>query len=820
MNRKSSRWPTLALLWLSLICAAHGDVELVRDSQPVADIVVVPGALSSVRLAAKDLQEHLESVSGARLPIVEVPSDKAANHVYVGESEFTRKLGFKLDEFRNSGFAIVAKNQHVILAGVDKQRAKSPYLGPEGLKEWQAFCGEPFLFMSSGDIGTGHYNSRLGIHTNDDLGTWYAVAECLEQLGVRWYMPYEDGTVIPQKKTVIIAEQDVREEAKFARREFCYYNAMRGDAEGIAWFKRLKLGNHSIIIYNHTTYDIYSSPEQHQLHPEYLACDADGKPYPGYPTSRGMPRYTNPGFRRAAATYMNKVFEAIPELTAMTVGPPDGGVKMDARDVDRYGKPGDSIVQKASNYVWDFHVFLAQELKKSHPDKFLLYMSGAGADEVPTNIDEFPDNLIVPFGQPSSSAWMVIQSTKRATLDLRRRWLAQMPVVRKSPIWDYYLHYRSPANPRYPIVFTAYLQEEMQENLAYSDGKFMEIQSESYQIPGEKWPRYRLGVPGLIHLMVYWQSKLFWDPQLDRKQMLDEYYELFFGPARAEMKEFYEFAEAVWTRQESRSVSSAGGFLKESDVDRYFEVLQQARDKAGQGSVYDRRIARIESEMESLKKLFPNLKRSGPEFQTYVPEGPPPKIDGDLEEPFWTYVHVWYTMGDLITGQIPDKNQTAVSFRMTPDKAALVIGVVCREGSMNNIVAHTTRHDDPEIFEDDAVEIYLETPERSYFKIAVNANGAVWDESQDVTIVNRDTLPVLWNPGIQAAIRKDKDRWTAEILIPTKDFGSLGPEKPYSWGINVCRNRFAGGQSETFALSPTGIPRFFELSKLGNLWIR
>lgn len=221
------------------------------------------------------------------------------------------------------------------------------------------------------------------------------------------------------------------------------------------------------------------------MHPEYLACDAEGKPYPGYPTGRGMPRYTDPGFRQAAVTYMNRVFEAIPELTAMTVGPPDGSAKMDARDVDRYGKPGDSIVQKASNYVWSFHVFLAKELKKSHPDKFLLYMSGAGADKVPANIDEFPDNLIVPFGQPSSAS-MVVQATSRATLDLRRGWLAQMPVVRKGTIWDYFLYYRSPAYPRYPIVFTAYLQEEMRESLAYSDGRFMEIQPEPYQVPGQK----------------------------------------------------------------------------------------------------------------------------------------------------------------------------------------------------------------------------------------------------------------------------------------------------------------------------------------------
>jgi hypothetical protein len=820
MNRQFVIWTlSVVTLWSGRLVegASRGEVKLVHNGQPVADLVVAPDAGVGVRLAAKDLQEHLELMTGARLPVVEQPSAGVANHVYVGESKFTRRLGFSLGEFHNSGFAIEAKGRYVILAGPDRERAKSLFLGPEGLKRWQAFCGQPFQFMSSGDIGTGYYNDPLGIHTNDDLGTWYAVAECLEQLGVRWYMPYQDGTVIPQKKTVAVAWQGLRKEADFARRQFCYYGAMRSDAEGIAWFKRLKLGNRSIIIYNHTTYDIYSSPEQQKAHPEYLACDAAGKPYPGYPTGRGMPRYTDPSFRRAAVIYMNKVFEAIPDLAALSIGPPDGGVKMDARDGGRYGKPGDSIVQQASNYVWDFHMFLANELKRSHPGKYLLYMTGWGADLVPTNIERFPDNVIVPFGQPYSAS-MVINTTARAELERRRGWLALMPVVRKSPIWDYFLYYRSPAHPRYPVVFTEYLQEEMQENFPYSDGKFIEIQPGPFQRPGERSLRYWLGVPGLTHLMVYWQSKLFWDRNADRRRMLEEYYELFFGPAQAEMKEFYEFAEAVWTRQESRSVSSAGGFLKAPDVDRYFEILKRARIKAGEGSVYDRRIARIEDEMQPLKKLFPNLKRTGPDFYAHTPEGIPPQIDGDLEKPFWSGVNLWYTMGDLVTGQTPEKNQTRVAFRMTQDKSALVVGVICREGRMGRVVAQTHRNDDPEIFQDDAIEIYLEAPERSYFKIAVNTNGTVWDESQDVTIVGRDTLPILWNPGVRAAVRKEADRWTAEILIPTKDLGGLGPQKPYAWGINVCRSRYAGGEAEGFAISPTGIPRFFELSKLGNLW--
>ena len=825
-------------LGLLLAAPLSADVELVRDGKPVAEIVVAEDAAQGVKLAADDLQKHLELISGARLPIVNAPSADVKSQVYVGESDFTRKLGFHPATFNSSGLEIVARENYVILTGPNRQREASPYqqsaadshylngsvitgqtrpkpdsFPSPGLKAWQEFCGERFTTQHLNN-GPGALNTPLGIHTNDDLGVWHAVAELLEQLGVRWYMPYENGTVIPENTTITITDQYLKKEAKFARREWCFYGAMRSDAEGIAWLKRLKAGNATTILYNHTTYAIYSSYEQQQLHPEYLARDAQGKPYLGYPTGRGMPRYTDPGFRQAAITYMNKVFEAYPDLSAMTVGPPDGGIKMDARDVGSYGQPTDTIAQKASNYVWDFHVYLARKLKTSHPDKSLLYMTGAGARELPTNVDEFPGNIIVP-PRGASSAYRVIDSTDRAVIADRRQWLEKMGTVRKGPVWDYFLYYRSPTHPRYPVLFTQALQREMQEMLPSADGKFIEIQPERFRVDGEKHPRWRLGEHGLMHLMVYWQNKLFWDPDADRQKLLDEYYTLFFGPAEAQMRAFYEFAEHVWMRQESRSLTQSTGFLKEADVDRYFELLTKARGKAGRDTVYDKRIAQIESEMQSLKKLFPNLKRTGPSVRVY-PAPTPVAIDGDLDE----YRYGWLALRDYTTGETPAKNVTKAVLAITPDKSALIVGAICYENRMDGLKADCRLDDDFSIFQDDVVEVYVNTPERSYFKVVVNPNRALWDETTDVAIIERDTLPILWNPGVKAAVKTFPDRWTVEIMIPTRDFGELGPTKDYPWGIQVGRSRFTGGSSEAWALAPTDGGPYRTLNRWGNLWMK
>jgi len=832
MKKRLFLAPTLALAG-----AALGAVELVRDGRAGAEIVIAGDAVQAVKLAAADLQKHLELISGAGLPIVNAPSPGVKNQVYVGESEFTTKLGFRPAAFNNSGLEIVARENYVILTGPIKHWKPSEYamsrsdahylrgsvitgktypkpgaFPSPGLKAWQDFCGEKFTTQHLNN-GPGRFNKPLGIHVNDDVGPWYAVSELLEQLGVRWYMPYEHGAVIPESKSVSVPEQHLRKEAKYARREWCYYKRMEADAEGVSWLKRLKAGNHAVILYNHTTYAIYSSYEQQQLHPEYLARDSKGAFIEGYPSGRGMPRYTDPGFRQAAVTYMNKVFESQPGLWAMAVGPPDGGIKMDARDLPKYGKPTDSIPQKASNYVWDFHVFLARELKKSHPGKFLVFMTGAGAREFPTNIEEFPDNLLIPPRLVPGSLWG-LDSFRRAAVEGMRKWTAKMKVVRRAPSWDHWLSYRTPTRPRYPVVFTRALQRQMREMQPYIDGKFIEIQPD-HRRNADGTLTKRLGVLGLVHLMVYWQNKLFWDPDADREKMLDEYYRLFFGPAEAEMREFYEFGEQVWMRQESRSLTESTGFLKEPDVDRYFDILTRARAKAGKGTVHDKRIARIESDMQSLKKLFPNLKRTGPWFRAYsAPEEA--TLDGDLSE----YEHGWATLRDWTTGEAPAKNVTRAVLAMTPDKSALIVGAICHENRMDEIKADCTVNDDFGIFQDDVVEVYVNTPERSYFKIVVNPNGAVWDETTDVAVIDRDTLPILWNPGVKVALKKFPDRWTVEIMIPTKDFGKLGPTKTYPWGIQVGRTRFTGGAVDAWAIAPTDGGPYRTLNRWGNLWMR
>lgn len=615
----------IPLLMLVPLTVWAAPVELVKNGRAVAEIVVDSAANQSVKQAANDVQFYLRKISGADLPIVNVPTGGRWNRVYIGESSSTKVLGFKPTPFTGSGYEIIARDNYVILSGLDRLSVPPPFsqtvddslyqqgkiprptgYPSQGLKKWQEFCGEKFDYSSFVNNGAGYFVKALGLYTNDDTGTWYAATELLEQIGVRFYAPYDDGTVVPEMKDITIAEQELKREAAFPHREWFY---SRGEEQGVAWIKHMKCGNRLMIINNHTTYAIFSSKEQHELHPEYLACDNDGKAYPGYPSGAGIPRFGDPGFRRASAILLDKLFEAFPELHAVAMGPPDGGVKIDARDVSLYGKESATMEQRISNCVWDYNVFLARELQKAHPDKFLLYMVyGEGVKQLPTNKwDGMPGNIILSFTQQPCSADCVLNDAKKTMLVQRHQWLDFLKQKGKSPIWDYFLYYRFPNQQRYPVFFTTELQNEMREMQPYADGKFIEvpIARQSNGASGEAG--FQLGLPAIMHLMIYWQSKLLWDPGADRKAVLDEYYRLYFGPAATEMKEFHEFAEEVWNRQVSRRMSPVDGFITIQDVNKYFEILAWARAKVDRDSVYDRRIAAMEAAYQPLKKFFPGF---------------------------------------------------------------------------------------------------------------------------------------------------------------------------------------------------------------------
>jgi ABC-type uncharacterized transport system YnjBCD substrate-binding protein len=97
----------ITALLLSPLAALHAaDTFLVEDGQPRAEIVISDKPQRSTRMAAQELQDGIQKISRARLPIVTQPTSGAV-HVFVGQSKHTERLKITAEGLKQGAFRMV-----------------------------------------------------------------------------------------------------------------------------------------------------------------------------------------------------------------------------------------------------------------------------------------------------------------------------------------------------------------------------------------------------------------------------------------------------------------------------------------------------------------------------------------------------------------------------------------------------------------------------------------------------------------------------------------------------------------------------------------
>jgi hypothetical protein len=803
----------LSFLFTTAILGA-AEVPLVVEGKPVTEIVLAPDATPSVRTAARELQRHLRAMSGAELPIVTAASPGVKNHVYVGESDATRKLGFSLAGVKHDGFKIVAADNHVIVAGSQIYHfAKSFSLfrdvsRNEWQKKWEELTGHKWRFPPITDYRD--FSEEFGFHSGDGTGTLYGVYALLEQLGMRWYAPIPElGLVIPESKNLAVKVQDIKEEPEFPVRLFADCKVGWSIPDEFLWYKAMRVGADRFVpIYHSISGPIEIAPEQQ---PQEFYGRVGGK------VDYKTPRLSNERLRADTAAYLEVVDKHFPGITYMGIGQPDGWSLLDSDDVaagwDKFKELGQS--GRYSDYAWEFNMNVRGRLMKKFPDKKFSIFAYGPTGKIPSQLKKVPDNVLIGFTQ-TSAGWNLPERAHE--LVNRKDWIAAMNSPEQLLIWEYYLQHAPNYNfPPVPILFSTMMKQSFDGLYDHALGFTAEIGWTAGTFNAKAANMPIMARPWISHLMLYLHNKLCWNRHLDIQATMNEYFELFYGPARDEMKEFFTFAESVWMRPEPRQITSVGGFLKPADVDRFFDILSRAKAKAGD-SIYGRRIAGITGEMEPLKLLFEKLKRTGPNLQIKtVPKAP--VVDGDLAKPFWRaddpQGYAFQPLREMLTGESPHHVDTQVAFRWVDDDSALIVGIECREPKMNRLVEACQAPDSMDIFGDDMVEIRLETSGGIRPFIGINSAGVIFDECITERV---EDLPSFYRVG-QAAVKKYPDRWTVEVRIDAKTLSGTRPTPYYPWGVNICRQRKAGNTTEHYMLSPSGTD-FKEPTVMGNIFVR
>lgn len=795
-------------IWLLLAWFAAGPasgVELVRDGRAVAEIVIAEKPVAWVKTAAEELQTYLRKISGAELGIVTTISPAVKAQIFVGESDYTRALGFTLQDVKHDGFKIVAAKNHVIAAGRDIDNGKS-FAMFRNLSNrqaaWEKYTGQKWRLPPLHDPRD--FSQECGFDLQDGTGSLYAVYELLEQLGFRWYMPVPElGVVVPENRNISIREQRTKREPEFPQRIFTD-NGLGTFRHEFLWNKAMKVGTAYVMPIYHSLSGLMLRREMGQENQprEYFGV-VDGKP------DYAVPNLNHERVRADFIKYLQAVDQAFPS-DFVCIGQPDGWSSLDTADVKagwnheaERGNDG-----KFSNYFWNFALDIRQRYLALSPGKKFTTFAYSGTRRPPTSIEKVPEDMSVVFCEASSMRWMLPTNEERQE---RREWFKKLTSKDQLLIWEWYTQHAERFNfPPVPVIFTRIMRENFAELYDRAVGFTIEISF----APKKEVDQFHLIFrrAGISHLMHYLHSKLCWDRNLDVPALLDEYYELFFGPAKAEMKEFYRFSEEVWMRPEPRETFSRGGFLRPADVDRYFEILAAAKQKGGD-SIYGRRIAYITDEMQPLKRVFDSLKRKGPEVLCYAERGKV-KVDGNFDEPTWAKNRGFYPLKKATAESTPERIKTSVAFRWNPSARALIIAVECMEPKMAGLKAACTAKDSKAIFADDHVRIDLETPQGKRPLIAINPAGAVYD----ACIVKVEDQPEFYDVA-KVAVKKHADKWTIELQLDADSILTEAPSKFYPWGINVSRQRLAGGGREYYMLSPDGREDSMSMEAMGNLML-
>jgi hypothetical protein len=805
-------------VWLAMVsvaCAAGATGEplvLVRDGRPEAQIVVVDGAPRLTRLAAQELQEHIQKISGAALPVVSQP-DPQLVAIHVGVSPATRALGVSDEGLFDGAYRIARGERWLALVGRDSDFtptepwARNHPDQKRMLQEWDRITGGQWGNPIGGSLRR-HYSKSMDLWEYDEGGSLQAVYGLLRELGVRWYMPGDLGTILPQSRDIAVTTADATVKPAVGLRYFHFAPFSFDDRDSILWKFRLGLNSSSRDlgpwnVHSHGMAEVHERPEFAAAHPDYFAIWGGQRK-----TDRGgKPCLSSPGLFDENVRYLRAMFDHYPDLPVGSLMPADGyGTVCECEQCRGLSTPQRGQSGSMSDYVWTYVDRVARELLKSHPDRRITCFAYGSYSKPPTQISKLSPNLIVGIVQPRR--FFDNERTRQEFITLRQQWLA-LATPQRLVIWDHY-PFTAPGRPSHgiPLYFPNRIAQDLRSLQGMTSGEVIEVMFDDKK-------KLSLHAPAFNHLNAYVTARLYWDPAQDLDAMLQEYYTLFYGPAAAAMKTFVDYCEGH-TDGLTRDVPT---------MTQALTLASAAQQAAPEGSPYRQRLDELIAYLEPMKALRDQLakgRQDVPEARiNALPPGAAIVIDGKLDDEAWKQARYQYNLAELLTGERPTYG---ASFKALWAGDALYLAIRCEEHPGEKpLIATTTMHDTA-IWNGDVVEILIETQRHSYYQLAINAAGAMVDIDR-VTGLNYD-----WSSQAQVAAQVEDGFWTLELRIPVMDLqaGQLDPlnyivgDKPTTWQpwyFNVCRQRVRAAGNELSAFSPTGKKSFGEVLKFAKWYV-
>ena len=393
---------------------------------------------------------------------------------------------------------------------------------------------EPFVISSDG-------KNRLRIIANGEDGLCHGIYFYLEQLGVRWLMPSERWTIVPKKDDVTLKIDRLVRPA-FASRMFFGTGGFGGSLPNdpkrqlqdrwLTWQRRNGFGGEYLLSGHSGEAFNIRFKKTLEAHPEYLAM-IDGKRQ-GWSS---IVKFCSSN-RDVVDLFIKDRLDSLrlqrkrdpngPRAWAVSVEPSDGAGHCQCPKCLELGSPSDRVFHVANQ--------VARAVAKEFPDahvSLLAYNKHAAVPKIA--LEKNVHVMVAPYA---------FQRTNLSPDRLLEAWSKKVPAMsvydywsipdwsKDLPTFDY--RHKGPERMRF---WNAMNVKGFNCESTFSGGAM-----------GAAW---------------YLHARLAWDPKLDESRVLDEFYELSFGPAKKPMQRMLE----RW---------SAGFYLTSHELGLSFRDLDEA----------------------------------------------------------------------------------------------------------------------------------------------------------------------------------------------------------------------------------------------------
>lgn len=264
-----------AIANFAVVGEARPELTIVADGSARAVVVTAKEPTAVATYAARELVDHVEKATGARLEIVPENALRAEQtvRIHIGNTAAARAAGLAVGQLAPEVFVLRTTDAALFIAGNDAP-------------------GDPL------DVGT-------------FAGTLLGVYEWLErELGVRWLWPGELGTFVPKQRTVAIAPVDEIVAPRFMQRNVRGGLTFTGKRAGLGFsaeaaedyaraqtvfLRRSRMGRSKRLFYRHAFTDWWAN--YGETHPEWFQL-VNGKRGPRKPGESYSMCVSNPELHR------------------------------------------------------------------------------------------------------------------------------------------------------------------------------------------------------------------------------------------------------------------------------------------------------------------------------------------------------------------------------------------------------------------------------------------------------------------------------------------------------------------------------------------